>query len=112
MELAKEAAIGDIVKACRADTHYGVLDEILHHLHSIHITTILVHQIDVVTLAICKVFLGHLAYGVCLVDDVKLSHLLILAVDREIGPHNDSVHKSLVLIRYRKEDLLVLLFEL
>ena len=98
VEFGKEGAIGTIIKSLYGYTI--TLDEILHHLHTIHIGVLLVHQVDIILPALRKVFLRHQPYLLCLVDDVILTHLVISPVDREICPHYHTPDKSLFLILY------------
>ena len=98
VEFGKEGAVCTIIKALNGYTI--TLDEILHHLHTIHIGILLVHQVDIILPALRKVFLRHQPYLVCLVDDVILTHPLISPVDGEICPHYHTPDKSLLLILY------------
>ena len=96
MEFTKERSVCTIIKAIHLDAI--TLDEILHHLDTIHIRSLLVHEIDIILPTLQEVFLCHLSDLLRLVDDIVFSHLLISAIDGEICPHDATSDKSLFLI--------------
>ena len=96
MEFTKERSVCTIIKAIHLDAI--TLDEILHHLDTIHIRSLLVHEIDIILPALHEVFLCHLADLLRFVDDIIFSHLLISPVNGKITPHDATSDKSLFLI--------------
>ena len=98
VEFSEERAVRNVIEAVNG--HPVSLDEALHHLHSLHITPVLVVKVDIVLPGFGKVFLRHLPDGVRLVDDVVFAHPLIPAVDGEVRPHHHTPDKPLLLIRH------------
>ena len=103
MKLRKEGTVGYVAEALRGDSRGGVLDEILHHLHALHVGAFLVHDVHHVLAVLQQVFLRHLADGVGLVDDVVFAELVVAAVDGEVRTHNDSAHQALLLVLHLVE---------
>ena len=98
MEFGKERTICTLIKSFNG---YSVtLDEILHHLHTIYITILPMHHVDIVLPTLGKVLFCHYPDLVGFIDDVIFAHLIISPVDREICPHHHTPDKSLFLVLY------------
>ena len=96
MEFTKQRSVCTIIKAIHLDAI--TLDEILHHLHTVHIRPLLMHEVDIILPPLQEIFLCHSPDGVRLIYDVIFPHLGIPPVDWEIRPHDASPDKSLFLI--------------
>ena len=48
VEFSEQRTICNLLKPCRIDSIGRILDEILHHLHTIHIGVLLMHKVDIV----------------------------------------------------------------
>ena len=64
MELREKASVCDILKASRGHALLGILDEVLDHIHTLHIASFLVHQVHIVLPAFHQVLLRHRADSV------------------------------------------------
>ena len=98
VELGKQAAVCDVVEASRGDALVGVLDEELHHLHTLHLAAVNVHEVDLVLPAFGQILLRHLADGVGLEYHVELVVGRAVPQDREIRTHHHTVHKAFFLV--------------
>ena len=107
MELREEGAVGDVVEALRVEA--CALDEVLHHLNSLYLGALLVHDVHEVLAVLSQVLLRHSADGVGLVDDVEL-HLLVVgewlaAIDGKVGTHDYAKDEALVLVLHGVHEL-------
>ena len=86
MELGEKGTFRDVLEPGRGNPRPGVLDEILDHLHVVHIRVV-VHFVHVVLPGFGQVLLGHHPDGVGPEDDVILI-VPVPAQDGIVGPHN------------------------
>ena len=98
MELGEEAAVGDVLEAGRGHALRRVLQERLHHLHALDLVPV-VHEVDVILPPLGEVLLRHAADRLRLVDDVIAAVVFVVAVDGEVGAHDDAEDKVSVLVR-------------
>ena len=100
MELREKAPVRNVLEAVRGKAR--ALDEILHHLHALHIGAFFVHGVHLVLPPFHQVLLGHRADSVGLVDDVILE-VPIPAVNGVIGTHHHAQHQPLFLVLHGVE---------
>ena len=101
MELSEKATIGDILKASRAYTLRGILNEVLDHIYPGHIATLLVHKVHIVLPTFHQVLFRHRADCIAGVNDIVFAHRFISAIYREIGTHHHSKDQPLGFILHR-----------
>ena len=96
VELGEKGSVRDVVEPGHG--HAVALDEILDHLHPVHIGG--VHRGDLVLEAVGQVLLRHPADGLGLVDDIILAEPFVPAVDGKVGPHHNTPDEPLFLVHH------------